>query len=257
VSGFRPRFFVEPGGAASSGELGPGTEVTLNAADSHHALHVLRLQPGDECEVVVGAAVYAASVMRAEKLVRVSVTRQLREAEAGARYRSQVGLVQVLTRPALFDQVLEKGTEVGASFFVFVPAVAPARSSGQSLAQRSTRWRRIVSEAAKQSKQVAVPVVEARASVREALEGLGVRNVFSLALDPAAALGLRDRLEQRPVPALPLALWVGPEGGWSTADRETLTEAGVEVVRLGRSVLRAETAGPVAVAAVRLILGDW
>jgi len=257
VSGFRPRFFVESGRAVSPVGPSAGTELTLGAADSHHALHVLRLQTGDECEVVVGAAVYAASVTRTEEPVRVSLTARLPEAEAGAVYRWQVGLVQLLTRPALFDQVLEKGTEVGASFFVFVPAATRARLSEQSAAQRLTRWRRIVLEAAKQSKQVAVPPVEAIPSVEEALDELKARGVFSLMLDPVAPLGLRERLEQRPVPAVPIALWVGPEGGWSVADRAGLAEAGVEAVRLGRGVLRAETAGPVAVAVVRLVQGDW
>ncbi len=49
MSGFRPRFFVahpEPIGA----------EVSLSAEDSRHALKVLRLNEGDECEVVVGKA---------------------------------------------------------------------------------------------------------------------------------------------------------------------------------------------------------
>ncbi len=257
MSGFRPRFFIESGRAVPPVEPGVGTELTLGAADSHHALHVLRLQTGDECEVVVGAAVYAASVTRTEEPVRVSLTARLKEAERGAVYRSKVGLVHLLTRFALFDQVLEKGTEVGASFFVFVPAATRTRLSEQSAAQRSSRWRRIVLEAAKQSKQVAVPPVEAMSSVEAALDELRARGVFSLALDPAAPSGLRERLEERPLPAVPLALWVGPEGGWSTADRARLAEAGVEAVRLGRGVLRAETAGPVAVAAVRLVQGDW
>jgi 16S rRNA (uracil1498-N3)-methyltransferase len=83
------------------------------------------------------------------------------------------------------------------------------------------------------------------------------RGVFSLALDPVAPSGLRERLEQRPVPAAPLALWIGPEGGWSALDRAGFAEAGVEMVRLGQGVLRAETAGPVAVAVVRLVQRDW
>jgi RsmE family RNA methyltransferase len=54
-----------------------------------------------------------------------------------------------------------------------------------------------------------------------------------------------------------LALWIGPEGGWEAAELESLTQAGAREARMGQSVLRTETAGPVAVAIARLALGDW
>ena len=54
-----------------------------------------------------------------------------------------------------------------------------------------------------------------------------------------------------------LALWVGPEGGWTESESEQFRAAEITGVRLGRSVLRTETAGPVAVAVARLALGDW
>ena len=250
MPGFRPRFFIDQETAA------PPAEVTLGPTDSHHAVHVLRLQVGDACEVVVGAAVYAASVSRAEAPLKVQLTGRLQGPEAGAAYRSQVGLVQVISRPALFDQVLEKGTEVGAGFFVLVPAGAK-RLSEQARASRSARWSRIVLEAAKQSKQVAVPEVEVMESVERALSRLRDRGVFSLVLDPGANDGLPEMLERRSDPALPLALWVGPEGGWSSTDREQFAAGGLGAARLGRGVLRAETAGPVAVAIARFVMRDW
>ncbi len=250
MPGFRPRFFVDQDAAV------PPAEVTLDPTDSHHAMHVLRMQVGDACEVVVGAAVYAASVSRAEAPVKVVLTGRLQGLEAGAAYRSQVGLVQLLSRPALFDQVLEKGTEVGAAFFVFVPA-GSARLSEQARASRSARWSRIVLEAAKQSKQTAVPEVEVMESVERALGWLRDRGIASLVLDPAAEYGLREMLERRADPDAPLALWVGPESGWSPTDREQFTVTGLGRARLGRGVLRTETAGPVAVAIARFVMGDW
>jgi 16S rRNA (uracil1498-N3)-methyltransferase len=54
-----------------------------------------------------------------------------------------------------------------------------------------------------------------------------------------------------------VALWVGPESGWSKGELERFAAAGIGAVRLGQGVLRAETAGPVAVAATRLVIGDW
>ncbi|NLE11347.1 MAG: 16S rRNA (uracil(1498)-N(3))-methyltransferase [Actinobacteria bacterium] len=269
MSGFRPRFFMldtgATGGAAAGGaDAGAGdlcdTELLLSAEDSHHASRVLRLQPGDQCEVVVGAAVYAATVSAVTDRVRVRLTTRLEGPSAGASYDIQVGIVQALGRPAAMDYVLEKGTEVGASFFWFVKAAGSPKQAGGAQNDRLTRWLRIVREAAKQSKQVNIPDIRVASSVEEALAGLQNDGAFSVVLDLGAAEGL-DRavaagFPDAPRPS-PVALWVGPEGGWSNAELERFAAARLSVARLGRSVLRTETAGPVAVAVARLALRDW
>jgi 16S rRNA (uracil1498-N3)-methyltransferase len=274
VSGFRPRFFIDGEALlpAEGDSLMPGAEVTLSAGDSHHALRVLRLKAGASCEVVVGAAVYAASISSAKEPVRILVGPRVLGEAAGAVYRSQVGLVQALTRPALLDEVLEKGTEVGTSFFIVVPAAESTRLPESSRAGRLARWHRIVVEAAKQSKHLTVPTVELADSVGAVLEDLRARGVTSLLLEPSAQISIGEKLKQmvaanvvedpRPlsnagVPVSAVALWVGPESGWSDIELEQFATAGVAAARLGQGVLRAETAGPVAVAATRLALGDW
>jgi 16S rRNA (uracil1498-N3)-methyltransferase len=264
VSGFRPRFFIsqhgplgDRGGAPSPADDLRGTEWSLGAEDSRHALRVLRLSQGDECEVVVGAAVYAATVSGDRSPMRVRLTARQEGPEAGACYRTQVGLAQALTRPALLDHVLEKATEVGASFFVLVHTAGSPRWSGSSLEDRLARWRRIILGAAKQSKQVAVPGVEVAGSIAEALATLEGSATLSLLLEPSAPKGIWDRLPLDGAPVARVALWVGPESGWTSGESAQLTGAGVGSVRLGQSTLRAETAGPVAVAVTRLLLRDW
>jgi 16S rRNA U1498 N3-methylase RsmE len=130
VSGFRPRFFAAQvedcsfceDSADPEADLS-GSELDLDAEDSRHALRVLRLGVGDECEIVTGAAVYAATVIAAAGPVRVRLIARLEGAAAGASYQIQVGVVQALARPAVMDYVLEKGTEVGASFFILARLV--------------------------------------------------------------------------------------------------------------------------------------
>lgn len=273
MSGFRPRFFVRQEGTLSEGDslFEPGGEFALGAEDSHHASRVLRLQQGDVCEVVAGSEVYSASVIHSGHPVRVQLLARLEGQEAGAVYQVRVGLVQAITRPALVDQVLEKGTEVGASFFLLLPHGSASQTLAESSARRMERWRRIVLEAAKQSKQVWIPELTAVESVEEALQQTRALGAASLVLDPGAAVSLESRLE-RPLagvaareaadgsagsPQGGLAVWVGPESGWSAAELEWFEGEGLEPVRMGRSILRTETAGPVAIALSRLVLGDW
>ncbi len=274
MPGFRPRFFVslDPVGA---GDM-RGLELRLTAEDSNHALRVLRLREGDECEVVVrvagvggaagagGAAVYAATVSAAADPVRVRLGPLLEGAEEGPEYRVEVGLAQSLTRPALIDHVVEKGTEVGTSSFLLVYAARSPNRLGLARPDRIERWRRIAREAAKQSKRAAVPTVDATGPLVEALEHPTATGSLSLVLEPGASMTLQQALldwdgagaSPRKEPSRVL-LWVGPEGGWTPAELQSFSAAAIAGVRLGRSVLRTETAGPVAVAVARLTLEDW
>jgi 16S rRNA (uracil1498-N3)-methyltransferase len=275
ASGFRPRFFLQHS-AVKAGSAAPpnpddliGAELALGPDDSRHARTVLRLQVGDPCEVVVtgagaaaqpGAAVYAAAVSAVGDTVRVTIEASLDEDLAGALYRVEVGLAQALARPAIMDYIFEKGTEVGASFFVLVSAAGSPKWAAASAGDRLERWNRIVREAAKQSKQVVVPRVVFAGTVGEGVDQLAAMGARSLVLEPGAPSSLECVLREPAVrqgPDGPVALWIGPEGGWTTGETAQFTVAGLTAVRLGKSVLRTETAGPVAVAVTRLLLGDW
>jgi 16S rRNA (uracil1498-N3)-methyltransferase len=216
----------------------------------------------------MGAAVYAATVSSDQGPVSLKLTSRLEGAAAGSGYRIRVGLVQALIRPALTDHVLEKATEVGAGFLILVQTVGSPNRPEQSRPDRLERRRRITLEAAKQSKQVEVPEVEIADSIGQVLEMLAARGTFSLVLEPTASADLWEWLGPEGIREGVLrgqwhqgeggvALWVGPEGGWSPGELEQFAAAGVQTVRLGRSILRTETAGPVAVAAARLLLRDW
>jgi 16S rRNA (uracil1498-N3)-methyltransferase len=276
VSGFRPRFFISPGPLDGRPEVYgalAGATVTLDAEDSHHALRVLRLRPGDECEVVVGAAVYAATVQPVSgKTVQLLLGERLEGAAAGASYEKVVALVQAVPRPSALDWAIEKSTEAGVSLILLVQTAGSPRSAGKDAGGRQARWDRIAREAAKQSKQLAVPPVEAPVTISAALERVRTLGLLPMLMDPEAGQTLYDLLAA-PAAGGPsggmgstaatdggfagVALWIGPESGWTAAERDALVQAGVATARLGRGVFRTETAGPVAVAVARLALGDW
>ncbi len=213
--------------------------------------------------MVVGAAVYAATVVGADRAVSVELGPRLEGAAAGATYRFPVALVQAIARPAAVDWSIEKSTETGASLILLVQAAGSPQSSTRDSGGRPARWARIAREAAKQSKQPAVPEVELQPSLAASLARLHSIGLRSVLLHPGAEQTLYDLIWSRSGASGPpaggggVAVWVGPEGGWTDQERERLFGAGVEAARLGRGVLRTETAGPVAVAVARLALGDW
>jgi 16S rRNA (uracil1498-N3)-methyltransferase len=256
ASGFRPRFFLT--GSSSDDPL--GVELTLDEEDCHHARTVLRLQPGDACEVVVGAAVYAATVSSVDDRVKVRVQSASQEEASGGVYRVAVGLAQALARPPVMDFIFEKGTEVGVSHFVLFAAAGSPKWAASPPEDRLERWRRIVREAAKQSKQPCVPAVTFVGFVADALRHVDATGAQSVVLEPGASSGLAEVvgfLVDQECPGGGVTLWVGPEGGWTPAELSRFKAAGLDTAGLGRSILRTETAGPVAVAITRLSLADW
>jgi 16S rRNA (uracil1498-N3)-methyltransferase len=82
---------------------------------------------------------------------------------------------------------------------------------------------------------------------------------WSLILQPGAPSTLESVLRDPAVRQSTgaVALWIGAEGGWTAGETAHFELAASTPVRLGKSVLRTETAGPVAVAVTRLVLGDW
>lgn len=270
--GFSPRFFLTPDMSSAVPRPVPGERLVLGPEDSHHGLRVLRMKVGDMCEVVTPwRTVHQAVVGGTADSLELTIVRRLLGDAAGPVYQNEVGLVQGIARPAAMDYLIEKGTEVGADFFALVPTEASPRGLRSGGTDRVKRWRRIAREAAKQSKQTRIPWVEIFESQAEAMTRLWGEMTHTVVLDPGAAQTLSDLLQVfaggeggDPVNAgrcsagcRRVTLWVGPEGGWSAGELDRLVSAGALPAKLGRGVLRTETAGPVALAIARLTLNDW
>ena len=146
------------------------------------------------------------------------------------------------------DWLVEKATELGAASLrptIFQRSVAA--KEGLSPARRD-RWRARCVAAAKQSGQSLLPTVEDTGSLEEVL----ARACGSLVLVgdvTESAEPLAQALARR-YAGQPVLLVVGPEGGLTDGERGSLRAAGATWVRLGRSVLRIETAAVALLAAV-------
>ncbi len=251
-----------------------GTVVTLDAEDSHHALRVLRLRPGDECEVVVGPPFTRPRCCRPRQAEGASRCRCAwgsgwKGRKPARSYRQTVVLVQALPRPAALDWSIEKSTEAGASLILVVQTAGSPRPAGKD-PRRGRALGRIAREAAKQSKQPAVPPwrssVVCRGSraasragplfrrARPAGGADAVRPVFAPARRGPVRSSRRGRYR---LPDRSRAVG-GPRKRLDRGRAKELLQGGRGAgAGLGRGVLRTETAGPVAVAVARLALGDW
>lgn len=231
--------------------LAAGSEVVLPESAALHLSRVLRLAVGDECVLFNGDGNdYAARITAMGK-------RELRVAVAAGREVDNesplaITLLQGVARGEKMDLILQKATELGVSGFIPVWSQrSEVKLDEARTAKRLAHWRGVVVAACEQSGRARVPPVDAPLSLAAALQGLpqgGTR----LTLDPDGARSPASL----PGSAEGFVLAVGPEGGWSPLDREQLTAAGFEGMQLGPRILRTETAGLAAIAALQARFGD-
>lgn len=235
-----------------SSNLAPGVEIVLPESAATHLTRVLRMGVGDACVLFNGHGHdYAA---RLSSIGKREVRAQVGEASVVQRESSlRLVLLQGIARGEKMDLILQKSTELGVS------EVRPLSSQRSEVKldearaeKRLTHWRSVVASACEQSGRAVVPEVTAPQSLGSVLTGLPAGGL-RLILDPEGALSLRTLTAS---PDATVLLAVGPEGGWSPLDREQLLGAGFTGLRLGPRILRTETAGLAAIAALQALLGD-
>jgi len=232
--------------------LAAGARIALPEPAAQHLLRVLRLREGDACVLFNGDGNdYPARVTVAGK--RGGEVEILGSEPVDNESPLRITLVQGIARGEKMDLILQKATELGVAAFVPVSSQrSEVRLDAARAEKRLAHWRSVVASACGQSGRARVPEVqppESLAAALEALPGQGRR----LLLDPFAEATVAS-LEASGATAFTLA--VGPEGGWSANDRSALQAAGFTGIRLGPRVLRTETAGLAAVAALQARFGD-
>lgn len=231
--------------------LSVGQAVTLPEAAAAHLLRVLRLQPGDACVLFNGDGNdYAARITGAGKR---SVETEVLDARAVDNESPlRITLVQGIARGEKMDWILQKATELG------VAAIVPVRSErsevkldGERADKRLAHWRSVVVSGCEQSGRARIPDVAAPEALQAALGQLEA--VPRFILDPEATQSIAGMPQPQEGGCV---LAVGPEGGWSPRDREILKQHGFAGLRLGPRILRTETAGIAAIAALQARFGD-
>lgn len=233
------RFFVDPADAG-------GDRLTLRADEAHHARRVIRLEAGAAVLCFDGAGrAWRGRIAGYERdTALVDVVEALApEPEPAPR----ITLAQGLVKGDRMDLIVQKAAELGVARIVPVACDrSDVRLEAERVGRRSERWRRIVVEAAKQCERARVPEVAAPAPLEAVLASTDGALVAFVERDGLPARGRLEALRAEPS----IAVFVGPEGGWSERERALFVEHGVERLSLGPLVLRAETAAIAGLAVV-------
>jgi 16S rRNA (uracil1498-N3)-methyltransferase len=229
--------------------LGEGVAVSLDRAQAHYLTHVLRLRTGSRILVFNGRDGEWEAVIEADK--RAILLR----ADAKTRAQIEAADLHYLFAPlkaARLDYMVQKAVEMGVS--LLQPVLT---RHGQVARINAARMRANCIEAAEQCGILNIPQIAEPTALSGILSELAANRwlIFcdedAEVADPVAALAK--------VPAKsPLAVLIGPEGGFAADERASLLKM-PQVVRLalGPRILRADTAAVAAQALVQAVCGDW
>ncbi|MBW7473730.1 16S rRNA (uracil(1498)-N(3))-methyltransferase [Paenibacillus oenotherae] len=252
------RYFVAPPQLRDDG-------VVLAGDDAHHAVRVMRMEPGDEIIVSDGRSRAAKAIIRSAASDRV-------EADIAAwlpmdgEPRWSVTVAQSLPKGDKMELVIQKGTEIGAAAFLpFQSERMIVQYDNKKEAKRLERWSKIAKEAAEQAHRSRIPAVEPVKTWRQLIAVIAEYDLVMFCYEKeggSGGAGLRDAVrgyrsrEGNKAEELRLLLIVGPEGGFTEREAAEAEQAGAVVVGLGKRILRTETAAMVGLACLMYESGE-
>jgi 16S rRNA (uracil1498-N3)-methyltransferase len=234
----------------ASSEALVGGELILDEEESHHAVSVLRISPGDLITVTDGAGSMARCSVRTIDGGRVVA--RVGEMETAAPPRPRLAVYTGAAKGSKVDDVIDRLAQLGAAeVFVYSSTRTVANWDRDKRERLGQRWEAIARSAAKQSRSAFVTGTGPPLSWPELRNRVSSES-HTLVLWEEATTSLRSAID---VDAKRIALVIGPEGGLSSEEAGELEAGGGRLVSLGPRILRTENAPVVAATAVLYHLG--
>ena len=228
-----PKFFIKP---EDAGEI-----VYLTEDNYHHGAKVLRMKKGDKLTLCDGSLKdYEAEVDEiTDKSIIckvISVRENNREPEVN------ITLFQGLPKGDKMSLICEKCVEAGV--FKIVPVALErcvVKLNPKEYEKKRERLSKIMLSASKQSGRGIVAEIEPLCSFKEMLERIKDYDLFLFPYELEENTSLKSQIKG--FEGKSIALVIGPEGGFSQSEADTLISSGAKSVSLGKRILRTETAG--------------
>lgn len=229
--------------------------ATLIGDELNHLRRVLRLRTEDRVVLFDDAGCEHEGIIRdlSEDRAEIEI---LRSYHVDNESPLKITLALGLTKGEKMDWVVEKATELGVhTILPFFSRYTVPKLNETKMAQRSERWQKIAVSAAKQCGRARIPKILALTEFRDLLKTVSGDALPLLFWEKECEQRLSELKETR-TSISEVVVTIGPEGGFSAQEAALALDQGFQSVRLGRRILRAETAAVAALAAVQLLWGD-
>ncbi len=220
-------------------KIGSQKELVLNSKELVHQIRrVFRFKKGDLLTVFDGSGNdYVCSINEFEGESRVSLV--IRESEK-SRFMSErdIYLIASVVKKDKFETIAEKATELGVTHIM--PLISE-RSEKKAL--NTVRLNKIITEASEQSGRGNIPTLHGQKIFTEIIDFMETnKDMTHLVFHTEAGESVIDARRSVSLRDGSIAVYIGPEGGWSDDELALFHRAGAQIICLGKQILRAETA---------------
>ncbi len=218
-------------------------EIRIEDGDVIHIRNVLRMSPGEQISVSCGdGKEYRCEL---DRIGENQITAKIMWAqESDVELPSRICLFQGLPKGDKMELIIQKAVELGAAEIVpMATRRAVVKLDEKKAEAKRKRWNAISESAAKQSKRMIVPEIKSVMSFQEAVNYAKSFDQKLIPYELARGMDEARRIIHGIRPGQSIAVFIGPEGGFTEEEIALAKEAGVMPVTLGRRILRTETAG--------------
>ncbi|MCP5093986.1 MAG: 16S rRNA (uracil(1498)-N(3))-methyltransferase [Chloroflexi bacterium] len=218
-----------------------GSLVTFPEEKARQIRSVLRMQVGDQVVVLDNSGMeYDVQLSYVDK--RRVLGEVVGKRPSLSEPAIQLTLCQAMLKRDNFEWVLQKGTEIGVTRFI---PLLTERTVTTFKANKMTRWRKIIMEAAEQSHRGKLPELTLPMKLMDAFTQVTAADIGIIPWEAAQSISIADVVSESTAPAH-IFLFIGPEGGFSAEEVANGRSYHIVPVTLGKRILRAETAAIVA-----------
>lgn len=234
-------FFVE------SSQISPDCKrVDIVGDDYNHITHVLRMKAGEQFSVSIREEQDKRELFyEIEQITESSVIGKLCFIEeVGNELPSKIYLFQGLPKVDKMELIIQKAVELGA--YKIIPMSTKrciVKLDEKKAANKVNRWQAISEAAAKQSKRSIIPEVSMPMTMKQAIQMAKEMDVRLIPYENAKGIEETKRIIDNIKPGQSIAVFIGPEGGFSEEEIALCNEADIKPITLGKRILRTETAG--------------
>ncbi len=235
------QFFVEDWQIADSA-------VTIEGSDVNHIRNVLRMKAGEKVRISTssGKNYFCRLSEIGEAMVQADILEELSE---GTELPNKIYLFQGLPKGDKMELIIQKAVELGA--YEMIPVSMKncvVKLDAKKAENKVRRWQEIAKSAAKQSKRSLIPEICTPLTYRQAVEAAKELDVVFIPYENERGMAAtREAVEQLKA-GQSIGIFIGPEGGFAPEEIELAKKEGMQLISLGKRILRTETAGLAALA---------
>lgn len=237
-----PKFFVNKGQIS-------GDVITIIGEDTLHISKVLRMCEGDSLTVCDGEgddySTIISSITKTDVTAKI-ISKKRCEAEPNV----NVTLFQALPKQGKMEYIIQKNTELGIAKIVPVYSKRCVVKPSDKL----SRWQKVAVEAAKQCGRGVIPQITEVVTFDEALKQLAKCENAIMLYECEIETRLKDVIGGRKFTNI--GIFIGPEGGFDETEVQKAKGFNIQIITLGKRILRTETAGAAVLPIIMYEQGD-